>query len=495
MGKTPLARVGLALCFPPMDPSIFSMTALARALARGDFSAEMFARFVLTRCERHRDLHALIAQDAGQLVAAARAVDRRRAAGAALGALHGVPVLVKDNIDAVGYATTAGTPGLAGVFPDRNAPVVQRLLDAGALVAGKANLHELAVGATSRNEHFGQVVNPWNRNVIAGGSSGGSAVAVAARMVPGAIGTDTNGSVRGPCSLNGIAGFRPSFRRYPYGGIIPSTSTRDSVGGMATTVADLALLDAVLAGEPVQSLAATDLRGVRLGRPGGEFIAGVDARTARVMDEAVARLRDAGATIVAVELPGLHALARRTAWPISAYEAVAEIDAALAGRSPAVSVDAIVSRIASPSVRERFNPQPGKLAKLEGPYREALEVLRPKLRQQLVGCFHDHRLDALVYPTTPFPAVDVPDEMASVLVNGEPVSFGHIIHNSVYQSAAGIPSLTVPAGLTSDGLPVGLGLDGPEGSDRHLLAIGLAFEVLRDPFPLPPVAASESWLA
>lgn len=478
-----------------MDSSAFSITALAGALARGDISAEMLSRFVLARCERHRDLRALIAQNEQLLLASARAADRRRAAGEPLGPLHGVPILVKDNIDVAGYPTTAGTPGLDGVFPGRNAPVVQRLLDAGALIAGKANLHELAVGATSRNDHYGHVVNPWRRDVIAGGSSGGSAVAVAARMVPGAIGTDTNGSVRGPCALNGIVGLRPSFGRYPYGGILPSTSTRDSVGGMATTITDLALLDGALAGEAAQPLAAADLRGVRFGRPAGGFDKWLDPRTAQVIEDVLQRLAAAGATIVPVDLPGLHDLASRTAWPISAYEAVAEVAGALAGRQPPADVATIVEQIASPTVRERFNPRQDKLARLEGPYREALEVLRPRLRQQLADCFSDHRLDALVYPTTPFPAVAVADEAATIDVGGRPVPFGHIIHNSVYQSAAGIPSLTVPAGLTPDGLPVGLSFDGPEGSDRRLLAIGLAFEALRGPFPLPPVAVTESWLA
>lgn len=478
-----------------MDTAAFSISGLASALARGDLSAEMLARFVLTRCDRHRNLHALIAQNPEHLVAAARAADRRRASAQPLGPLHGVPILIKDNIDVLGYPTTAGTPGLAGIHPARNAPVVQRLLDAGALIAGKANLHELAVGGTSQNEHFGHVVNPWRRGLIAGGSSGGSAVAVATRMVPGALGTDTNGSVRGPCSLTGVPGLRPSFQRYPYGGILPATPTRDSVGGMATTIADLALLDAVLAGEAVQPLTPATLKGLRLGRPGGDYTTVLDPRTAQVMDATVRLLRGAGATIVEADLPGMHKLATRTAWPISAYEAASEITAALAGRQPLVALETIVSQIASPHVRERFNPQPGNMTRLEGPYREALEVLRPRLKQQLAAYFHEHRLDALIFPTTPFPAVAVADDAANIVINGQSINFGQIIHNSAYQSAAGIPSLTVPAGLTADGLPVGLSFDGPEGSDRRLLAIGLAFEELRGPFPLPPVALEESWLA
>lgn len=454
------------------------------------FSAEAAVREMLARCERHRGLNALIAQDREQVLEAARAADRWRAAGKPPGPLHGLPVLIKDNIDVVGYATTAGTPGLIGVHPATHAPVVTRLLEAGAIVAGKANLHELAVGGTSQNDHFGDVVNPWRPGVVAGGSSGGSAVAVAARLVPAALGTDTNGSIRGPAAFNGIAGLRPSFGRYPYGGIFPATPTRDTAGAMAVDVASLAPLDAVLAGEPVTALPTIDPGELRLGRPQGEFTRILDDRTAAVMDAAIDRLCGAGARIVPVELPGLHALANQVAWPISAYEAVAAMPAFLASRRPAISLADIVAKIASPIARQRFNPDPAKLARLEPAWREALTVLRPKLQLLLETCFREHRLDALVFPTTPFPAVAVAHDSADLVINGEPVAggFGHFIRNTVFQSAAGIPSLTVPAGLTADGLPVGISFDGPLGSDRRLLAIGHAFETLRGRFPAPPLA-------
>ncbi|QOJ32910.1 MAG: hypothetical protein HRU81_12730 [Gammaproteobacteria bacterium] len=460
---------------------------LLAALAAGELSAEALARDMLARCERHRDLHALIAQDPAQLLEAARAADRRRAAGEPPGPLHGLPILVKDNIDVLGYATTAGTPGLIGVCPNADAPVVTRLRDAGAIIAGKANLHELAVGGTSHNEHFGHVVNPWRTGVVAGGSSGGSAVAVAARLVPAALGTDTNGSVRGPCSFNGIAGLRPSFGRYPYGGIFPATPTRDTAGAMAVDIEGLAILDAVLAGEPVAPLPAIAPGELRLGQPLGDFETLVDSRTAAVMAAALDRLREAGARIVPVELPGLHALANRVAWPISAYEAIVGMPGILAGRRPLTRIGDIVAKIASPVARQRFNPDPARLAQLEPAWREAMAALRPRLQAQLAACFRDQGLDALVFPTTPFPAVAIADDSADMVIDGRHVAggFGHFIRNLVYQSAAGIPSLSVPAGLAIDGLPVGINFDGPLDSDRRLLAIGRVFEQLRGPFPAP----------
>jgi mandelamide amidase len=469
----------------------YALTALARAIARGECSAEEVAREVLRRCAGQRQLRALIAQDPGRVLEEARAADRRRAAGAALGPLHGVPVLIKDNIDVAGYPTTAGTPGLEGIYPPGNAPVVQRLLDAGAIVAGKANLHELAVGGTSQNDRFGHVVNPWRADVVAGGSSGGSAVAVAARLVPAALGTDTNGSVRGPCSMNGIAGLRPSFRRYPYGGTFPGTPNRDSVGGMAPALVDVALLDAVLAGESADPVEPVSLRGLRFGRPGGDFVAVMDERTAGVMDNAVRMLEEAGAEIVAADLPGMHALATKVAWPISAYEVVVETPKNLAGRTPGVKIGDIVAKIASAEIRLRFDPTVADHAKLEHAYRQALDVDRPKLQAMLAAYFRDHRLDALIFPTTPFPAIAVPHDTGDIVINGRPLrqGFAWLIQNTVYQSASGIPSLTVPAGLTPDGLPVGLSFDGPLAADRRLLAIGMAFEQVRGPFPLPPLAA------
>ncbi len=465
----------------------FTVTALSAAIRRGALRAEAVALEVLERCRGQRHLNALISQDADALIESARAADARLAAGAVPGPLHGVPILIKDNIDVAGYATTAGTPGLCGAYPREHAPVVKWLLDAGALIAGKANLHELAVGGTSHNGHFGHVVNPWRGDLVAGGSSGGSAVAVAARLVPAALGTDTNGSVRGPCSFQGIAGFRPSFGRYAYGGVFPASPTRDAIGPMAESVVDLVLLDQVLSGERREP-DAVSLRGLRLGRPGGRFVEVMDERTAMVFARAVTRLEEEGARVIPTELPGLHELAARTAWPISAWETVREVPAFLASRTGEVTIEAIVASISSPTVRERFNPLLADRERLERAWRDAMHTHRPRLQQMLAGHFTQHRLDAMIFPTTPFPAVAVGDDTADIVIQGRRLKngFSYLIQNTVYQSAAGIPSLTVPAGLTDDGLPVGLNFDGPFGTDQRLLAIGMAFEQARGVFPAPP---------
>jgi len=319
-----------------MDPDIpFTIADIAAAIADGRTTAEAVAVDVLERCQSMAQLNAIISQDPDKLIAAARAADQHRRVNKSPGPLHGVPLLIKDNIDTQDYPTSAGTPALEHDTPAHNAPVVQRLVAAGALIAGKANLYELAVGGTSFNKHFGDVRNPWDTERMPGGSSSGSAAAVAARMVPGALGTDTNGSVRIPCSLSGdtngsvripcslsgIAGFRPSFQRYPFGGMLPATPTRDSVGIMATTTTDLAILDHVLAHpspvevpDPLQDI---NLKGLRLGRPRGEFYRSMDHTVAKVIDTAVALLQDAGAVIVDADLPDIARLTAKTAWPIS----------------------------------------------------------------------------------------------------------------------------------------------------------------------------------
>jgi mandelamide amidase len=374
-----------------------------------------------------------------------------------------VPILIKDNIDTKDLPSSAGTPALERDYPRANAPVVERLLNAGALVAGKANLYELAVGGTSLNLHFGRVANPWRLNCIAGGSSG-------------------------PCSLSGIAGFRPSFQRYPGSGVMPVTPTRDSVGIMANSVTDLALLDAA-AGAQTFQLTDIDLAGVRLGRPRDDFYAVMDDRTARVIDAAIALLEEHGAIIIDADLPGLAELTAKAAWTISAYEVPRDISAYLEQRGTSLTIDEIVSKIASPVVRERFNPSAVDLKKLEAPYRKAMEVYRPQLQKMLKDYFTEHRVSAIVFPTTPFPAPEIDDDNADLVINGKLIKggFARVINNTVHQSAAGIPSLVVPAGLTDDGLPVGLSFDGLDGSDRQLLAIGKAFEEIRGPFPLPPL--------
>ena len=186
------------------------------------------------------------------------------------GRLAGLPVPVKDNFDTADMPTTGGTPGLRDHRPRHNAPVVQRLIDEGACIMGKLNMHELAYGITSNNGAFGAVRNPYDPSRIPGGSSGGSGAAVAARMAPVALGSDTGGSVRIPAALCGVAGMRPTTGRYSQAGVVPISHTRDTAGPLARSVADLALFDSVITGVP-NDLPTIPLRGARIGVPRGHY--------------------------------------------------------------------------------------------------------------------------------------------------------------------------------------------------------------------------------
>ncbi len=234
-------------------------------LRSGDLSAEKYAQALLDQCRKLRTLNAFIWQNEDQVLAAARAADTQRTT-TRRGQLHGLPILIKDNIETASAPTTAGTPALRDHRPGSDAPVAAKLFSAGAILLGKTNMHELAVGITSNNAAFGAVHNPYDPALIPGGSSGGNGAAIAARMCAAGLGTDTGGSVRIPAALCGIVGLRPTVGRYAGKGIVPMSHTMDTAGPMARSVEDLALLDSVITGSDAV-VQPVPLRGVRLGVP------------------------------------------------------------------------------------------------------------------------------------------------------------------------------------------------------------------------------------
>jgi mandelamide amidase len=233
-------------------------------MAHGELSAERYAEGLLARCAAAQSLNAFITLEPQQVLADARACDLARRAGSAPGPLFGLPIPIKDSINTRDYATTGGTPALRHHRPAADAPVVARLRAAGALVLGKTNLHELSFGWTSDNRAYGSVRNPHDPSRIPGGSSGGTAAAVAARLAPLGVAADTEGSIRVPAALCGIQGFRPTTGRYPTQACIPITPLFDQVGPHARCSADLALFDAVITGDH-RPLTAASLRGLRFG--------------------------------------------------------------------------------------------------------------------------------------------------------------------------------------------------------------------------------------
>jgi Asp-tRNA(Asn)/Glu-tRNA(Gln) amidotransferase A subunit family amidase len=465
-------------------PEELGVREAAEAIRSGALSAEALAEALLARCAAAAPLNAFISLEPDRVRAEARRAEQQRQRGDRLGPLHGVPLVLKDNIDTVDYPTTAGTPGLAAHRPKRNAPIVQRLLDAGALILGKANLQELAYGPTSNNAAFGPVHNPYDPTRIPGGSSGGTAAAVAARLAPAGLGTDTAGSVRVPGSLCGVTSLRPSTLRWPQAGIVPISHTRDTAAPMARNLADCVLLDGVVTGGSTD-IAPVDLSGLRLGVPRGYFWDALDAELADILEAALARLRAAGVVVVEGDLAGVVELDAAAGFAIALYELVPDIERYLAEQQTGLDFAGLLGQVKSPAVQNALAGLAGADAVSEATYREALGKHRPALQEAYRRYFRERGVAAVVFPTTPLPAAKIGEDDA-VLLNGVPVpTFGTFIRNLCPGSAAGIPGLTLPAGMTKAGLPVGIALDGPESSDRELLAIGLAVETVLPRLPAP----------
>jgi mandelamide amidase len=455
----------------------------ADALRRGEVKAEVYANALIARVERGEALNAFIHFDAEAVRAAARAADTKRGHSAALGALHGVPLALKDNLDTAEMPTTGGTPGLRGHRPQRNAPVVQALLDAGAIVLGKANLHELAYGISNNNGGFGAARNPYDPSRIPGGSSGGVGVAVGARMAPGGIGTDTGGSVRIPAALCGIVGFRPSTGRWSTHGVVPISRTRDTPGPMTRSVADCALIDAVVTGSAPAAPVA--LKGVRLGVPRAHFWSPLDRETERLMEDTLRRLKDAGAVLVRGDIPDVGRLDAEAGFPIALHETVLDLGAYLRFHGIEMGYAQLVAQCGSPDVKGLLQSLHGAGAIPEAAYRQALDVLRPQLQAAYRDHFAKEGVAAVLFPTTPLPAAPIGED-ETVSLNGERVpTFFTFIRNTSPGSVAGIPGISVPAAVTASGLPLGLELDGPAGSDAALLALAEAVETVLPEVPAP----------
>jgi Asp-tRNA(Asn)/Glu-tRNA(Gln) amidotransferase A subunit family amidase len=456
---------------------------LRAQLRTGALTSVALAHELIERTNAQRHLHGYVVFDEEKLLKQAADADARLAAGVDL-PLLGVPVALKDNIDSVDFPSSAGTESLMGAVPVTDADLTLRLRAAGALIAGKANMHELAFGITTDNHATGQARNPWDSERIPGGSSGGSGVVVAAGIVPAAVGTDTGGSVRVPAALCGLVGLRPTVGRVSGKGIAPISTTRDTAGPMARSVADCALLDSVLTGSSA-ALPMVSLAGLRLGIPENLFWEDLDPGVRSVAESAVERLRVAGAHLVSVALPTVSELNAGAGFPIALYEFVRDMKDYLYYAKRGVTIEELVARIKSPDVKGIVTPLLEDGAISASGYRHALST-RTLLQEMYAQAFMTAGVQALVFPTTPVVATKT-SEKTEVVLNGkaQPL-FPTFIRNTDPGSNAGLPGLTLPVGL-SEGLPVGLSLDGLPGSDRFLLALGVEIEKL---FP----AVSAPWM-
>ncbi len=447
-------------------------------------------RAALERAEQLKDLNAFIMLNKEPALAAAAQVD----AGQKTGALAGLPIVVKDNINSADMPTSGGTPALQNARPAKNAPSLQKLLDAGAIVIGKTNMHELAFGITSTNlsSFAGPVKNPYDKTRIPGGSSGGTAAAIAARIVACGLGSDTGGSTRVPAALTGTVGLRPSVgnggaqRRYDDANmVVPISHTRDTVGPMGRTVADVALLDSVITGTPMAN--AEPLRGKRLGIL-AVLWSGLDRDVEAVAKAARTKLADAGVVLVDADIAGLFEQNGKVSFSVALHEPIADIPAYLkASGIEGITLADIAGKIASPDVKGAFG---AITADAFGPaYQDAITVQRPALQKIYEAYFRDNNLDGILFPTTiaPAPAIDAEKGSGEMSINGDkPVpTFDTMIRNTDPGSNAGLPGLSLFAGMTPGGLPVGLEIDGPVGSDAKLLGLGLSIEGVLGSAPPP----------
>ena len=402
----------------------------------------------------------------------ARKADNRRQKGITLSLLDGIPITVKDNIDIAGNITTAGTPGLNTNMPNRNAAIIQKLLMQGAVIIGKTNMHELAAGVTSNNFAYGAVKNPYDKSKFAGGSSGGSAVSVAAGLVPLSLGTDTAGSTRIPASLTGVIGFRPTTNRYPTTGIVPVSDTLDSVGLLAHTASDLLVVDDIIVKNIVANAEPTALNSIRLGVAKSYFYSELDPQTKSITMNYLKLLKTKGIELVDINIQPITKDINAIDFAIAFYEANMALRNYIKTRLPGTSFAQFIDKIASPDVKSAFEVMLKKpVAKLA--YREALQK-RKILINTYIELFRQNNLDAIIFPTTPLPARDIKDSLNSVTLNGKltPIVPAYS-RNTVPAAVLNAPGLTFNIGYTKAGLPIGIEIDGLPDNDRKLLRLGI----------------------
>ncbi|MCK1385399.1 indoleacetamide hydrolase [Bradyrhizobium sp. 21] len=471
-----------------MDFDQLTLTQAVADLRAGKVTSNSLAMEAIARAKANADLNAFVTLDEAGALKAAAAFD---AAGDRTKPLGGVPIVIKDNIEVAGLPCSAGTPALKDYVPKADAPVAAKLRAAGAVIIGKTSMHELAFGISGYNTAFKTgpdfgVRNAYDRALIAGGSSSGTGAAIGARIVAGGLGTDTGGSVRVPAALNGCASLRPTIGRYPQQGIAPISHTRDTAGPMAATMADVELLDRVIAGG--EAVAPADLKRVRIGIV-KTMLTHLDADTEAAFHAAVTQMKAQGVALIEIEMAQLAELNGQVGFPVALYEAYDDMVAYLAHTGTGITIEALAQEIASPDVKGTYDglviprklPGPDNtLVDAEPIYSAAIRSARPALQALYGRTFADNRLDAIAFPTTPHVAIASNPDSSSL------VNFGLFIQNTDPGSNAGIPGIQIPIALgAASKMPVGLELDGPAGSDRRLLAIGMALENVFGRLPAP----------
>ena len=449
------------------DLSYLTISEAAAGLRRKKFSPVELTKACLTRIEAiDGKLHSFITLTADLALKQAREAEKELHSGVDRGPLHGIPIGLKDLIDTAGVRTTAASAIFADRIPSEDAEVVRRLKASGAVILGKLNMHEFAYGDTSAQSHYGPVRNPWNRERVAGGSSGGSAAAVSTGLCYGALGSDTGGSIRQPAAYCGIVGLKPTYGLVSTRGVVPLSWSLDHIGPMCRSVADVALLLQPIAGyDPLDtnSVAATapdyaralrqKVSTLRLGIPRAVFYEKLDPEIEQAVNEALQVLRRLTASTRDVELPPYKTL------PVVGAEAYA-FHAPYFTKTP---------QLYQPATRRRLElgSKVSAAAYIEG--RRELD----RLRRAVTAVFST--VDLLITPTTSIlpttiqealtdPATPPPGGVAPSLRNTQPFD--------IY----GLPSISIPCGFSRGALPIGLQISGPRLGEPLVLALAQAYE-------------------
>jgi aspartyl-tRNA(Asn)/glutamyl-tRNA(Gln) amidotransferase subunit A len=469
------------------------VAALAAGLRRRDYSATELARSLLGRITATQPLlNAFISVEAESALAAAAEADRQLAAGTAP-ALAGVPIAHKDIFCAAGSRTTCGSKMLANFVSPYDATVVQRLKAAGVVCLGKTNMDEFAMGSSNETSYFGPVKNPWDVTRVPGGSSGGSAVAVAARLVPAATATDTGGSIRQPAALCGVTGIKPTYGRVSRYGMIAFASSLDQAGIISRTAEDAALLLGAMSGfdprdstsveRPVPDYAAglaAPLAGLRVGVLTEFFDAGLDPAIESALREALALLERQGAKLVEVSLPNLP-LSVPTYYVVAPAECssnLARFDGVRFGHRCENPRD--LKDLYERSRGEGFGAEVKRRIMtgtyvLSAGYYDAYYLKAQRVRQLIANDFNRAfaAVDVIIGPTTPTVAFELGAKTS------DPVT---MYLNDIYTigaNLAGLPAMSIPCGF-AQGLPVGLQLIGPHFSEERLLNVAHRYQLETD---------------
>jgi aspartyl-tRNA(Asn)/glutamyl-tRNA(Gln) amidotransferase subunit A len=475
------------------EVTTLTVEALAAGLRTGDFRSWNVVQAFLDRIAEHDGaLHAFQTVATEQALERAGSLDKERDAGRVAGPLHGVPIALKDNLSTRGIPTTASSRILEGYVPPYDATVVSRLEAAGAVIIGKTNLDEFAMGSSTENSAYGPTRNPWALDRTPGGSSGGSAVAVAAGLAPAALGSDTGGSIRQPAALSGVVGLKPTYGRVSRYGLLAFASSLDQIGPFTRTAADAALLlevvaggderDATAAGEPVppyREALSGNVQGLRIGLPRGVLNEGVDPSVLQSFDAAVAVLQARGAVIADVDLP--HA---KYGIPIYYLIATAEASSNLArydgvryGYRATVERDADLRQMYEQTRDRGFGAEVKRRIMLgtyalsagyyDAYYLKAQQV-RTLVRRDYEQAFAS--VDLIAMPTTPTPAFALGEKTS------DPLQMYLADIFTVSANLAGLPAVSLPSGFSPEGLPIGLQLTGRMFEESTVLRAADAFQ-------------------